>query len=872
MTKTAFFKKDDNKIVDERREDCETCGLCESAFHPKLSFAGEGNLGIVIIGEFPSREEEEQGDYFAGKDYTFLRNTLGEIGISLETDCYYLCAVSCRTPRNRPPKKMEVASCGPRLDRFLTKLKPKVIICLGQAAFNSVIAPRVTGRLRGTAYNKFYGDLIPDQELGCHIMTTYSVRELMDCRIYEDGGIGKPLYTRDKSVAREWKEHLFSACQAYNRDVTVTNYTQHCHVTKDCDIATDWILNALEWDKVAFDYETTGIKPHRKGHRIVCASISNGTDSYAFPFFDDPTFKKAWKRLMLSDNKKIAHNIGFEYLWTNECCGYWPNNLYWDTMLAAHILHNQKPTGLKFCTYTEFGVIGYDDAADAYLKASTKDVLVYGENAFNRIDKVPIMDLLLYNALDSLFTYRLYERQIGRFDEFIMKGMDFMMESVQYLTKTTQNGCLLDVEQFELVTKELEEKIIEAERLVMESEEVALWDREKTFNFNSGAQLGHLLYDIMKIKPTKFTEMGAPATDVEALEKIDLPLIKRILTYRKLNKLLGTYINQYSVETVDGVIHPWFYLNKVDTMRSSAGAVNVQNLPKRDDNAKRMITSLIKPRPGHKIISYDFKSLEVMINACHSGDKNLVIYTSDPTKDMHRDSAADIFMLDPDKVPKGVRSGIKSAFVFAEFYGSYYKQTAPDCWDLAKEFGLLEHLAANGITTYEQFEKRVEHAEDVLWGKRFKVHNEWRQGEWKLYQSQGFLETKTGFRLRGPMSRNNSFNGSVQGDAYHVMQWAFNQVYRELEARGMDSRPWAEIHDAADFDVNPDEEELLDYLVWYYFTQAVCEHWPWIVVNLQVEKEAGEIDGNWASLKGRGYLTEETVHAERYRDGKLAKG
>lgn len=865
--KKVFFKKDSDVKIEssERREDCETCGLCESAFHPKLSFAGEGKKSIAIVGEFPSADEEEKGDYFYGRDFRFLRDALEELGVDIARDCYYLSAVSCRTPRNRPPTKMEVTACGPRIDRFLSKLKPSVIICLGKAAFDTIVAPRVTGRLKGTGYNKFYGDLIPDQQIGCYILPTYSVKELMDRRTYEDGNQGKPLWERDKAIFREWKEHLARACSVWDQKVEIVNYTQQCKITQDIDVAIDWIIEAMDWDKVAFDYETTGIKPHRKGHRIVTASISNGKISYAFPFFDDPMFRKTWKRLMRSPNKKIAHNIGFEYLWTNEICGYWFENLFWDTMLAAHILHNQKPTGLKYCTYAEFGVIGYDDAADPYLGAPTKDVLVYGENAFNRIDQVPMADLLLYNALDSLFTYRLYEKQLGKFDDFIMKGMDFFMESVQYLTKTTQNGCVLDTEQFALITKELEEKIAEAERLVMESDEVKLWDREKEFNFNSGPQLSHLLYDIMKLKPVKYTETGAPSVDVEALEKIDLPLIKRILTYRKLSKLLGTYINQYSVETVDGIIHPWFYLNKVDSYRSSCGAVNIQNLPKRDETAKRMITSLIKPRPGHKIISYDFKSLEVMINACHSGDKNLVIYTSDPTKDMHRDSAADIFMLDPDKVPKGVRGSVKGAFVFAEFYGSYYKQTAPDCWEIAKEFGLVEHLASKGITTYEQFEKRVEHAEEVLWGERFKTHDEWRKEEWRKYQRDGHLETKTGFRLRGPMSRNNSFNGSVQGDAYHVMQWAFNQVYRELEERGMDSRPWAEIHDAADFDVNPAEEALLDYLVWYYFTQAVREHWPWIVVNLQVEKEAGEVDGNWATLKGAGYLTEESVGANKYK-------
>jgi DNA polymerase I-like protein with 3'-5' exonuclease and polymerase domains len=106
------------------------------------------------------------------------------------------------------------------------------------------------------------------------------------------------------------------------------------------------------------------------------------------------------------------------------------------------------------------------------------------------------------------------------------------------------------------------------------------------------------------------------------------------------------------------------------------------------------------------------------------------------------------------------------------------------------------------------------------------------------------------------MSRNNSFNGVVQGDAYHILQWGYNQVLRELKERGMETRPWAEIHDAADFDVAPEEEDILDSLVYKYFIVEVKKKWPWIVVNLQVEKERSEIDGDWSHMESCGYLTE----------------
>ena len=128
-------------------------------------------------------------------------------------------------------------------------------------------------------------------------------------------------------------------------------------------------------------------------------------------------------------------------------------------------------------------------------------------------------------------------------------------------------------------------------------------------------------------------------------------------------------------------------------------------------------------------------------------------------------------MLEESEVSKRVRSGIKSAFVFSEWYGSYYKQTAFDCYELAKAEGLIDHLKSKGIDTYAKFEDRVRIAEEILWGKRFKRHDGWRRECWANYQKNGYLDTLTGFRLNAPMRRNNTFNAPVQGDSYHILHF-----------------------------------------------------------------------------------------------------
>ena len=852
MTKKFFTAKKEKVVLSP----CEQCKLCTVCISPKLRPVGKGKLGIAIVIDKPHSSMDTNEYLASGPEYIFLKNTLNKIGIDLEEDCWLVPVIGCRTPKDRAPTTKEVKFCKDRFTRFMEDKNPNVIIPMGAVAFDAVVGYRIKGRLTGTGWDEFIGTIIPDQEMQKFIAPNYSIETMLEVRKYDDGGISKPLYMRDSAWYNLWKDNFYNACSKWSEQVQIVDYTSMCHITENIDQAIDWISEAMNWESVALDYETTGIKPYRKGHKIWCTSISNGEVSYAFPFFDDPLFLRIWKRLMTSDVKKICHNMAYEGLWTRELCGYWMQNWYWDTMLGQHCVNNTKSTGLKYCTYTEFGVLGYDESAAQYIEKSDEDKEEFGDNCINNIHLAPIKDLLLYNALDSLFTHLLVDKQKEKFMPHQFDGMAFLMESAFTLTKIQHNGFYLNTKRYEEVTKELEQIIADINVKILATDEVKLWDGEEPFNHNSSTQLSHLLFDILKVPVKNKTAKGSPSVDAEALEKIKNPLVTLILAQRKYIKLLGTYIHQYKVEATNGKIHSFFYLNRVDTYRSSCGSVNIQNLPKRDENAKRMITSLVLPKKGHKLIAYDYKSLEVLINACHSGDKNLIEFTSNPAKDMHRSSAADIFMLEESQVTKRVRSGIKSAFVFSSFYGSYYKQTAFDCYELAKEEGLIEHLSSKGIDTYAKFEQRVKKAEEILWGSRFKKHDEWRKDCYNKYLRNGYLDTFTGFRLNGPMRRNNTFNSPVQGDAYHVMQWALNKCVAEMEERKMEAYCWAEVHDAADFSCPPEEEDMLDYLVGKWFIRGVTEHWDWITVNLQIEKEAGEIDGDWSTLKGIGFVDE----------------
>lgn len=829
---------------------CEDCRLNEGCHSPKLRFTGEGQKQVLIVGTRPSYDEDDAGELGSGLEYRFIRDTLNQLGIDMARDCYYTTAINCAPSKNRTPNFTEISACRQRLVSLITKLKPVSIILLGETGFDSLIEPRLSGRITGLAFSAFVGEHIPDQEYKTWLTPIWSVASMMERRSYDDGNESKPRYERDVAFYGMWKDHLY---EAFNlQPVMLADYKDQCIITQDEATAIKWIEQAMSWKRMAFDYETTGRKPHREGQKIWSVSISDGYASYSFPFFTSDKFKAAWKALMLSDVKKIAQNLSYEMLWTYVQCGYWVANWDWDTMLAQHCLSNQKPTGLKFMVYTEFGHSGYDDEVDEYLKATAAEEKLHGANAINQIHRAPMEPLLTYGALDSLYTFKLADRQSARMSAFQRKGFEFFMESAQTLTIAQANGFNVTLDKLQEVQEELDAQMLVQHQKIMGSPLLGQWT-DGTFNYQSSPQLSKLLYEIMGLKPTKYTDAKKPSVDEETLAKLDVPIIKDILAYRKLFKMRNTYIAQYKTEVIGGKIHPYFNINRVETLRSSANSPNVQNQPKRDKNAKKLLREFITPSKGNRIVEMDYRALEVSGNCMYSKDPTLIKYLLDPTADMHRASAADCFMLKPEEVTKALRGDVKGQFVFAEFYGSFYKQVAKDLWETAEVHNLRQHLYDKGIRNFEDFERHIQEAERILWEDRFPVHNEWRESQWKFYQKHGYVELKTGFKCYGPMSRNNTFNTPVQGSSYHILQWTMNQVSKKV-VRLERSRIIGEIHDSCIFDAHPSEQDLIDYWYWDYGTQKVREHWDWINVPLTIEKEHSEIDGSWAEMSEAGAL------------------
>ena len=538
MAKKKFY----STKVESNEPDCEACGLNKVCKSPKLKFIGKGKKNVLIIGSQPTSREDLKGELGYGDEAVFLESALEEIGIDFYEDCFYTVVCGCRPPRDRRPGTAELKACRKRLDRIIERLDPTAVILLGEIPFNYMIAPRISGRLTGTPAKDFYSCKIPDQELGRWLVPTWSVQDMLERKQYSDGGMGKPLYQRDEAWYRLWKNSIKQAFTVERFEKI--DYEKQCKITQDVDTAIDWICEALDWEEVALDDETSGLSLRRKGHFIACRSISNGVVSYAFPEFDDPTYKRMWKRLMTEKKiKKIAHNLQYENTADKVINKFWILGWMWDTMLSAHILHNKQPCGLKYQTYINFGVLGYDDECAEYLEADKAEVALYGSNAINRIRNAPMEKVLLYNALDSLFTFMLYKLHKSKMSIGQLRCNELYVNTAVTLSKMSDNGIYVKEEAFETMEKQLNDLLIAKDAEIMADDIVKKWDSDEPFNFNSTTQLGHLLFDIVGIKPIAFTDKKTPSLDKEAMGKMNIPLLNKIIEYREIDKLKKTSIS-----------------------------------------------------------------------------------------------------------------------------------------------------------------------------------------------------------------------------------------------------------------------------------------------------------------------------------------
>lgn len=324
------------------------------------------------------------------------------------------------------------------------------------------------------------------------------------------------------------------------------------------------------------------------------------------------------------------------------------------------------------------------------------------------------------------------------------------------------------------------------------------------FNVGSPAQVGEVLFDRLHLdEKAKKTKTGQYSTTEEVLEHLTArhPIVGKILEYRKIKKLLSTYVNALPelIDPSTGKIHTTYNQTVTATGRLSSTNPNLQNIPIRNDDGREIRKAFI-PDHGHTFFSADYSQIELRLVADISKDPALVEAFL-AGEDIHRATAAKIYHEQISDVSDDQRRKAKTAN-FGMIYG-------------ISAFGLSERLQIPRAEAKQLIEDYF---------KTFPGVRRFMDDSVALAREKGYVETLFGRRRMLPdiASRNavvrgyaerNAINAPIQGSAADIIKIAMIRIYRRFAAEGVRSKMILQVHDELNFDVVPGEESLVATIV-----------------------------------------------------------
>jgi len=447
------------------------------------------------------------------------------------------------------------------------------------------------------------------------------------------------------------------------------------------------------------------------------------------------------------------------------------------------------------------------------------------------------------------------------------EGYELFQQGLIEFAQLEANGIRIDLPLLEATKDRLQKQIRSLQEDLQQDKVWRLWRREfgEKAKLTSHTQLAHILYQCLGFKATSQTESGADSADDEALQKIDHPFVQKLSRFYRYSKALGTFLSGIEREiSPDGRLHPSFSLHTARSFRSSSNDPNFHNFPVRDKEISEIIRSLFIASPKCVLMENDFKGIEVALSAAYHKDPNFISYITTPGKDMHRDMAAQIYLMEPKDVSKDARYGAKNKFVFPQFYGDYYLSCAQSLWEWIEKGKLLgpdgkslfKHLKKQGITglgacnpdeSPEEgtFEAHLQEVENDFWNNRFRVYGKWKRSWYELYLERGYFDLLTGFRVEGFYNRKQVCNYPIQGSAFHCLLWSLIRINRILRKYNLRSKVVGQIHDSLIGDVRI--RELRDYLeiVEQVTTVDLRKQYDWLIVPPEIEYEIAPPGKSW---------------------------
>ncbi|EPR3509720.1 DNA polymerase I [Serratia marcescens] len=551
---------------------------------------------------------------------------------------------------------------------------------------------------------------------------------------------------------------------------------------------TDWLARLKKADVFAFDTETDGLDTLTANLIGLSFAIAPGEAAYlpvAHDYLDAPAqLDRAYVlealKPLLEDEKalKVGQNLKFDMSLLARY-GIEMRGIAYDTMLESYVLDSVG------------GRHDMDSLADRYLGHKTitfEEIAGKGKNQLT-FNQIALEQAAPYAAEDADVTLQLHLAmwpQLKQSAELLTVFNEIEMPLLPVLSHIERTGVLIDPAILSAHSQELAKRLAELEA---QAHELA----EEPFNLASTKQLQAILYEKQKLPVLKKTPGGAPSTNEEVLAELalDYPLPKVILEYRGLAKLKTTYTDKLPlmINPVSGRVHTSYHQAVTATGRLSSSDPNLQNIPVRNEEGRRIRQAFIAPE-GYRIVAADYSQIELRIMAHLSQDEGLLKAFAEG-KDIHRATASEVFGVPLDKVTGEQRRSAK-AINFGLIYGM-------SAFGLARQLGIPRGEAQRYMDLYfERYPGVLDYMERTR----------------QQASEQGYVSTLDGRRLYLPDVRSSNamrrkaaeraaINAPMQGTAADIIKRAMIEVDAWLQGQEKPLvRAIMQVHDELVFEVH----------------------------------------------------------------------
>ncbi len=585
-----------------------------------------------------------------------------------------------------------------------------------------------------------------------------------------------------------------------------------------------WIEDIQKTKIVAMDTETTSLNYMEALIVGLSFAIESGKAAYIPLAHDypgaptqldrDDTLKKLKSIYEDKKIKKIGHHIKYDLeVLANH--GIALQGVAFDTLVESAVLDSsviRRDMDSLALKYLNWKTISFEEVAGKGAKQVT----------FNQ---VPIESAAVYAAEDADVTLALHQTFWPLLEkeptlQSVFETIE--MPLIPVLARMEREGVLIDASQLEKQSAELEKRL-------MELDEEITGLAGQTFNLNSPKQLQEILFGKLNLPVLKKTPLGQASTadDVLQILALDYPLPKLIIEYRGLAKLLTTYTKKLptQINLQTGRIHTSYHQMGAATGRLSSSDPNLQNIPVRTEEGRRIRQAFIAPI-GYKIVTADYSQIELRIMAHFSEDENL-IKAFKHNLDVHQATASEVFHIPLDQVSADERRRAK-AINFGLIYGM-------SAFGLSKQLSISRAVAQQyideyflryqGVKTY--MEKSCESAHqkgyvETLWGRR-------------LY----LPEIHSSNMQRRQAAERAAINAPLQGTAADLIKKAMISIDAWLQSNTIDAKMIMQVHDELVFEVKANEVDSFIKVIQSHMVDAAA-----LLVPLQVSIGVGD---NWDS-------------------------